>query len=319
MPVAAGPIRSAAFQNTLVDIVDWWRQNRMGSGGRNRPSVIPTDVIKVKNISGADRSAGQVLEIGTHLLTTIDRRNLWFNADTVSHAAGRSYCILPRPIPAGEIDDAHISGVCVALVDIQDTADRFAYVETSSNVLKSGTSGQFKLLGPVTATGEQSVAVVFGGEKNAGYFVAVQGDAVASVPPTSIDLDFDAPLFEEGTLFTRSGDTLTVVAPLIANQQMFHVEWVIQTAGSWPASSAQAGTSVRVMKNGVAQGGTIFIQAPSPAVTTHFDWTHSGFIDIYLEEGDEIKLRVFHTGGQTSSTDSQDGYVRFTPIGPPRF
>lgn len=160
-PVTAGPIRSAGFQNTLVDIVDWWRQNMLGTARPRFSSPIPTDVIKIKNVSGADRSAGQVLEITTHLLTTIDRRNLWFNADTVSHPVGRSYCILPRPIPAGEIDDAHVSGVCVAKVNIIATTDRYGFIELSSSVLKSGKAGQFKLLGPVTATGEQSVAVCF--------------------------------------------------------------------------------------------------------------------------------------------------------------
>ena len=160
-PLITGPIGSASFQNTLVDMVDWYKRQVLGNPQRPLPAPIPTDVIKVKNISGADRSAGQVLEIGTLVLTTLDRRNIWFNADTPSHAVGRSYCVLPRPIPAGEIDDAHISGVCVAKVNIIATTDRYAFVETSSNVLKSGQTGQFKLLGPITATGEQSVAVTF--------------------------------------------------------------------------------------------------------------------------------------------------------------
>lgn len=157
----AGPLGSAMFVNNLVDMLDWWKRMVRGSPQRALPSPIPTDTIKVKNISGADRSAGQVLELGTHLWTDVDRRNIGFNADTISHIVGRSYCVLPRPIPAGEIDDAHISGVCVAKVNIISTSDRYAFVEVSSNVLKSGKSGQFKLLGPVTATGQQSVAVTF--------------------------------------------------------------------------------------------------------------------------------------------------------------
>lgn len=160
-PLITGPIGSATFQNNLVDMVDWWKRTVRGDPRRALPVAIPTDVIKVKNITGADRSAGQVLELGTLVLTTLERRNIWFNADTPSHTVGRSYCILPRPIPANEIDDAHISGVCVAKVNIIATTDRYAFVETSSNVLKSGKTGQFKLLGPVTATGEQSVAVTF--------------------------------------------------------------------------------------------------------------------------------------------------------------
>lgn len=150
---------SASFVNALIDMVNQWQR-----GGRSQLALAPpiaTDVIKVKNISGADRSAGQVLELGTHLWTDVDRKNLCFNADTVSHVVGRSYCILPRPIPSGELDDAHVAGVCVAKVDIQSTSDRYGFVEVSSNSLKSGKTGQFKLLGPVTATGVQSVAVCF--------------------------------------------------------------------------------------------------------------------------------------------------------------
>lgn len=157
----SSPIGSAQFQANLVDMVDWWKKYVRGNQSGAYQPPIPTDIIKVKNISGADRSAGQVLELGTHLWTDVDRRNIGFRADTVSHTSGRSYCILPRPIPSNEIDDAHVAGVCVAKVDIQATTDRYAYVTTSSNILKSGEAGQFKLLGPVTATGEHSVAVTF--------------------------------------------------------------------------------------------------------------------------------------------------------------
>ena len=160
-PLITGPIGSATFQNTLVDLVDWYKRKVLGDPQRAFPAPIPTDVIKVKNNSGADRSAGQVLEIGALLLTTLERRNLWFSATTPSHPVGRCYCILHRPLPAGEIDDASISGVCVARVNIVATVDRYAFVEVNSHVLKSGKAGQFKLLGPVTATGEQSVAVSF--------------------------------------------------------------------------------------------------------------------------------------------------------------
>jgi hypothetical protein len=155
----ATALGSASFVNDLIDMVNEWKR-----GGRPQLAFSPpiaTDVIKVKNITGADQAAGKVLELGTLLYTPIDRRNLGFNADTVSHIVGRSYCVLPRPIPSGKIDDAHIAGVCVAKVNIQSTSDRYGFVESSSTVLKSGKTGQFKLLGPVTATGEQSVAVCF--------------------------------------------------------------------------------------------------------------------------------------------------------------
>src|SRR4051812_36391350 len=108
---------SASFVNSLIDMVNQWQRGSRPQLAFSPP--IATDVIKVKNVSGADRTAGQVLELGTHLWTDVDRRNIGFNADTVSHVVGRSYCILPRPIPTGEIDDAHVNGVCVAKVNIQ--------------------------------------------------------------------------------------------------------------------------------------------------------------------------------------------------------
>lgn len=150
---------SASFVNSLIDMVNQWRRGSRPQLAFSPP--VATDVIKVKNITGADQAAGKVLELGTLLYTPIDRKNIGFNADTVSHPVGRSYCVLPRPIPAGGIDDAHIAGVCVAKVNIIATTDRYGFIEVSSAVLKSGKAGQFRLLGPVTATGEQSVAVCF--------------------------------------------------------------------------------------------------------------------------------------------------------------
>ena len=176
--LVATPIGSAGFQNQLVDLVDRdERQKRLGYPIPKFPLPTPTDTINVKNITGADRRAGEVLEIGTHLLTDIDRKYLAFNADTVSHASGRSYCILERPMTADSIDVAHVSGCCVALVDIQDTSHRYAFVEQSSTILKSGNAGSFKLIGPVTSTGEQEVAVTFGTETGS-YFSIDSGGAV---------------------------------------------------------------------------------------------------------------------------------------------
>jgi hypothetical protein len=122
---------------------------------------IPTDVITVKNISGADWAAGSVAELGVILFDRVLRTEIGFKADTVSHAGGRSYCILAKPLPDGGIGPAHISGVCVARVNVISTDDRFAFAETSSHVLKTGKAGPWKLLGPITATGEKDVVVCF--------------------------------------------------------------------------------------------------------------------------------------------------------------
>ena len=69
-PLLTGPIGSASFQNLLVDMVDWYKRRVLGDPRRALPAPIPTDVIKVKNGSGADQNAGKVLEPGRMESTT---------------------------------------------------------------------------------------------------------------------------------------------------------------------------------------------------------------------------------------------------------
>lgn len=154
-------IHAETWNRLLECLADYEKNKRKPKRNKDEPLPIPTDCIKVKNISGADRSEGQVLELGTFLLTTVKKTNPWFNADTVSHNGGKSYCLLKEPIKSNKFGIAQVSGVCVAKVDIQATTDRYAYVVNSSLNLKSGEAGQFKLIGPCTSTGVQTAVVGF--------------------------------------------------------------------------------------------------------------------------------------------------------------
>lgn len=155
-------IHAATWNDILDSKDDYLRRKKRGKGRKAEPLPIPTDCIKVKNITGSDCTEGQVLELGTFLLTAPPKKtHPWFNADTVSHNGGKSYCLLKEPIKSDKIGVAQVSGVCIAKVDIQATTDRYAYVVNSSLNLKSGEAGQFKLIGPVTTTGVQTAVVSF--------------------------------------------------------------------------------------------------------------------------------------------------------------
>ncbi len=163
-------------------MLDWWKRTQaMGQGGAPDKSFpVPTDVIKVKNVTGSDRDAGDVLELGDCAVDEASRSEPYFEGDTPSHSYGHSFCVLTRPIPAGGTDSASVSGWAVARVEIQNAADRFASIQLGSHVLKSASGGgDFKLLGPVTATGEQSVVVVFAGSNDEPVIGRMDGDLSA--------------------------------------------------------------------------------------------------------------------------------------------
>lgn len=191
---------------------------------------IPTDVITVKNITAEDRLAGEVLELGDVVFTRVRREEIGFEADTVSHTGGRSYCILAKPLPCGETGDeangklgpAHISGICIAQVDIIATTDRYAYVKPSETILTSGKAGQFKILGPVDATGEQTVAVTFADDDGAILFGKLDGTMVEGGSATVSIYDWSG---------TSWDDTLVDVTA---------IDYFLGAGDSWDASTRVA-------------------------------------------------------------------------------
>jgi len=81
----------------------------------------PTDLIRVKNDSGADRDRGDVLELDSFLLESLAAESLWFSG-VVPTADDKPYCVLLKPIPNGEIGQGQISGVCIAKLNNSDPA-----------------------------------------------------------------------------------------------------------------------------------------------------------------------------------------------------
>lgn len=177
---ASTPLRKAAFINDTIDAVNYFKERRLGEPSQVLYGQISTDIIKVQNDTGGDLSAGSVIQLGDYLLDQLDRRNIWFSGDTP--ADEERIAILGVPIASKKIGIAHVSGVCVATVNVTNTNHTRATAKSSSDVLHSGISGQFRILSSIDSTGEQDVVVLFESTGIAIYRYTLTEDMGATTP-----------------------------------------------------------------------------------------------------------------------------------------
>ena len=100
----------------------------------------PTDLIRVKNNSGADRARGDVLELDTFLLDSLAAESIWFSG-IVPTGDRNPYCVLLKPIKSGEIGQGQISGVCIAKLNNSTPADTFAHARTGQTQIETVSCG----------------------------------------------------------------------------------------------------------------------------------------------------------------------------------
>ena len=153
----AGNLKAAEF-NRHVDAAEWYHRNKaLGEGGGPQGLAVSTDIIKVKNGSGGNLARGSVVGIGDRLITDLDPLALWY--DYAAPDPEQPWAILRRAAPAGAIEEAQLSGVCIARVNVSDIDHRYARVVSGPNVLDSAGSGPVRLVQPATSTGEQELVV----------------------------------------------------------------------------------------------------------------------------------------------------------------
>jgi len=160
--VSAGqPIpRSANLWNNIIGCANDYALRQLGQPGSQFSQPIATEVVKIKNSSGAQVRRGEVLEISGFLLTDVVRESLWFDGDTPDGT--RAFVVALQDIPGGSIDRAQVSCVCVALVNVTDAGHGYAVVEDGEPVAQSAESGPIRILYKPTGTGEKTCAVLIG-------------------------------------------------------------------------------------------------------------------------------------------------------------
>jgi hypothetical protein len=161
--IYSSPLGSARVINRVVEAGDDYAQRRrLSNGGPPVGFPLPTDLVKVKNSTGADRAAGSVLQIGNRLLTTLDREHLWVDGIAPTAQGVPNVAVLLGAHPSTAILPAQVQGACLALVNVTHTGDRFCYVQSGQYVLKGCAIGHHRILEDPASTGQQLLLVALG-------------------------------------------------------------------------------------------------------------------------------------------------------------
>jgi len=154
---------------------DFARRRRMGASQPPAPRGWNQCIVQVKNDSGADRIAGDALEIGASLLTTLDDRHLWFGA---AKRSGNGVCgVLTEPIKSGEIGPMCVSGVVLAYVDVGDEDHTHCYLPDNASMFQSDFGGTAQIIQKPGGTGSKWCAVLLGVQQD----IVRRGKAAASI------------------------------------------------------------------------------------------------------------------------------------------
>lgn len=151
----------AWIQNELVDMA---LENRRRRNGAASPATdMPTDRVILKNNSGGALAAGRVLEIGTKLITTLDRDHLWFNGETPAPDGADVFAITTQQSPSSALCPCYVAGVVLCRLNVNHVQHAWADVDNSSTLLQSKWHGRAKIIWKSTAsTGEQDALVELG-------------------------------------------------------------------------------------------------------------------------------------------------------------
>jgi hypothetical protein len=205
-------IPSAAAWNRHEDVSDWYHRNKArGEGGDPQDYLPPTDVVQVRNDSGADRREGDVLEIDPTdglLDRPLPRENLWFKGKTPNAQRPFGILLFPAKHDATEsnrgVTPLQVSGVCKAFVNITSAGHGFAIVQSGQYVLQSADAGPVEIIDKESGTGEKKCVVRFF-PKITSALVMFRLEANLARGGTAA-----ARLVDPATLLTQPGATITV-------------------------------------------------------------------------------------------------------------
>ena len=162
--VAAGqPIpRAANLWNNIIGCANEYALRQLGQPGSQAAQQTTTDIVAIKNSSGAHVRLGEVLEISGFLVSSVERGRLWFDGDEPDGT--RPFVVALQDMPTSTIDRAQVSGVCVALVNVTDAGHGYAEVVSGEPVLQSASTGALRILYKPSGIGKKTCAVLLAGE-----------------------------------------------------------------------------------------------------------------------------------------------------------
>ena len=193
---------TAAEWNRHEDAANYVEQRSLGRGGGDAARLLRTDIIRIKNSSGAARRKGEILKLGNLLIADSlilkeGREQLRF--DTALHdGTDAPFCVLLDPVPDGGRGRAQIAGVCPALVNFTHADQRYARPANANDVLQAGAVGQVRVLHKGgSGTGEKECVVELGNGRFQAWGVADQDIPAGSTDTVSIHNESGDTLMDE--------------------------------------------------------------------------------------------------------------------------
>ena len=149
---------------------DWWKRT-FAFGSNRQPSRIfrETDIVRVRNDTGGDRRAGEVVGLGASILGTgedYEPCSLWFQGETPADTHTVFGVLLePCAWKAAEEDRpvvrVQVSGICLAFVYFTTIGDMGCVPQIGSHVLQGEPARVlYAVVTPPASTGEQLVPVL---------------------------------------------------------------------------------------------------------------------------------------------------------------
>jgi hypothetical protein len=156
----------AEIWNSMVDAGNAHRTDRLSTDTPERTRPRQSDVIKLKNSSGAARSRGEILRINGKAVTDLSDEHIWLTGSAPTESG--YFGILKEPIENGSVGQVQVSGCCIAQVNIADANHTRANAIAASYVLGSSDDGPIEILYAPSGTGELECVVRFGGTGGGG-------------------------------------------------------------------------------------------------------------------------------------------------------
>jgi len=157
-PFKAPPAR---IWNNMVDAGRAFADGQLNNAPPQPTRSRATDLLRLKNSSGAVRKKGEILKIQGKVIETVNDESIWL--DGIAVTADCRFGILSTPAETSEVVTAQVSGVCMAVVNVTDATHTFASAADADYVLQSGTSGPLEILFAPSGTGQLDCVVRFAG------------------------------------------------------------------------------------------------------------------------------------------------------------
>lgn len=149
---------AADTHNAFVDAALDYRR-RQNSPQQSRPSVAGSDVVLIRNDSGADRSRFELVGLGAPIFTPAAaletfKSSITFTGQALSAGSAGKFAILLDPIPQGKLGRACVHGVCQVQVNVTDASHQYAEAQAGQPTrLASAASGSAQILWQASTSG----------------------------------------------------------------------------------------------------------------------------------------------------------------------